>query len=747
MMRPRPALLLLVVSWRSCSATQGHRQPASGSRTNTTSSFQLQSVGSTSATVASSNPALSVTFLPIAPQAFNRYDHCRYIDPIHVEVFVPPLSRSIYRESLADWLPHEHPEGALYFRHNQMVRIAVSKCIIYITPPQNIFTDVDLYHPVDFRHLTFCKDEILRRPAAERVLESSTVDLVLDVLAERNGHLKCAYYFVDHAERIVFWIEKFRMNDLAAWHLVPGISSASHIKRALTVEYWRHCEYFPVTLPISTAVLKELRRLVVFSISDTMVSPTTTVTLPVEFLFQMLSIVDTMSTEVGEAEGNTKLVGSDDQAWGVVIARFMGQLAVPRFYYCHGEPIARLDSTMSMYGPTPRPTSSYFVFFSPLLFNSPINHFKNINAMYNDRILSCTEWKQFIQRLRLEWQETILFGTLILNANVGFLAISNGTLIVNTSAQTLSCISVLLGFGAVMTGLILSRQYGETFLHPCSSADLSQFFKRRSVGGLQSLAILYSLPSASMIWGMITFLLAFLVMAVESFDGSRRVLFLVVFASIALLAFGYLGAEHWIRLLRRNRALRGSLRLLEKDPGMEASTLRTFPRYLTCKNTNHIKVPLGGWGSPGGQGGRGGHGMGIGGQPGQPGQSGEAGHPPDGKNGGKGGHGGMGGKGGKGGYGPNGEEGADGQDGQPGTAGEAGKDWKEGDSVGGAGGKGGLGGAGGAGGTVGVAPGIDMKTVDSNFGGLGVDGFDGRSGTSLGERPPGLPAHHRDQEY
>ncbi|KAJ7679397.1 hypothetical protein DFH06DRAFT_1465496 [Mycena polygramma] len=540
--------------------TQGHRQPGSGSQTNTTSSLQLQSVGSTSATVTSSpasTPALSVAFIPIAPQAFNRYDHCRYIDPVAVEVIVPPLSRSIYRESLADWLPHEHPEGALYFRHNQLVRIAVSNSMIHITAPQNIFTDVDLYHPVDFRYLTFCKDEILRRPAAERVLESSTVDLVLDILAHSNGHLKCAYYFVDHAERTVFWIDNFRMNDLAAWHLVPGITSASHIKRALTVEYWRHCEYFPVTLPISTAVLKELRRLVVFSISDTMVSPTTTVTLPVEFLFQMLSIIDTISTEVGEAEANLKPIGPDDQAWGIVIARFMGQFAVPRFYYCHGEPMARLDSTISMYGPTPRPTSSYFIFVSPLLFNSPINHFKNINTMYNDGILSCTEWKQFIQRLRLEWQETILFGTLILNANVGFLAISNGTLIVDTSAQTLSCISVLFGFGSVMTGLILSRQYGEKFLHPCSSADLTQFFKRRSVGGLQSLAILYSLPSASMIWGMVTFLLAFLVMAVESLTGSRRVFLLVVFASIALLAFGYLSAEHWIRFFRRNWALRG----------------------------------------------------------------------------------------------------------------------------------------------------------------------------------------------
>ncbi|KAJ7505944.1 hypothetical protein B0H11DRAFT_1976753 [Mycena galericulata] len=478
----------------------------------------------------------SVDFIPIAPQDFNRYDRCRHIKRIATDYVLPPVSRIIHREPLAEWILHEHPEGALYFRHKD----------------QNVFTDIDLYDPAALVRLAFCKEQILRRPKADWLLRSGNVDLVLDILTYDKTRLKCAYYFADHAERVVFWIDDFSMRNLYVWKRVPGITTATHVKVALEVEYWRHLEYFPSRFPVSRTVLKELKGLIVFGITDTMTSPTTIFPVPTEHLFQMLSVVDTLSADI-ESERQTE----DNAAviivkpWGAVIARFMRQFALGRFYNFNGETSARLDSTTSVYGHVSEVSSS-FIFLSPLLFNSPRTHLDNIHTMYSDGILNCMGWKHFIQQLRSEWQDTILFGTLILNANVGFLAISSGTIPLKPPAQILSYISVFFGLGSVMTAMFLGRQYRQENRDAGFTQIAAPFFARRSIIGFQSLAMLYSLPYALMIWGMLTFLLAFFTLTIQSTTGAGRGLVVVVFSVVLVVAVGHLIAENVVRFARGN---------------------------------------------------------------------------------------------------------------------------------------------------------------------------------------------------
>ncbi|KAF7366714.1 hypothetical protein MSAN_00929500 [Mycena sanguinolenta] len=514
------------------------------------SSLSLQSVAthlsvSSSSTLTyaqQSEPHFSAAFVPITPQAFNRYERGRYIENVVTDYVVRPLSRSIHIALFDDWIPHEHPEGAIYFKHKH----------------QNIYTDVDLYNPIDFRRLAFCQQEILQHPLAEDLLKSGSVDLVLDIVGHDKDHLTCAYYFIDHAERVVFWVHDFSMSQLHAWRRVPGITTATHAKMGLEVEYWRHSEYFPSALPISLGLLQELRSQIVFSITDAMTSPTTMVPLQTDYLLQMLRIIDAVATDIetmNGAQSSFTPIRTIDKPWGVVVGRFMGQFTLSRFQNFNGELFARLDRSNSVYGPVPEP-SSRFILISRILFNSPATHLVSIQMMFKDGILNCLSWKEFMSGLRAEWQETILFGTLILNANVGFLAISSGTLTVEVLARTLSCISVFFGFGSVVTGLVLCRQYENEFKHPCSSSDTTAFFSRRSVIGLQSLAILYSLPSTFMLWGMTTFVMAFLTMTIQSITGAARGLVVVVFVGIFASAFGYLTAEIWIRCIRRKKALR-----------------------------------------------------------------------------------------------------------------------------------------------------------------------------------------------
>ncbi|KAJ7732249.1 hypothetical protein DFH07DRAFT_968515 [Mycena maculata] len=494
----------------------------------------------------------SVTFIPIAPQAFNRYDHGRYMimlyDPYHASFTglflrhhqLQSCTDSYPSEPLVEWIPHEHPEGALYFRHID----------------KNVFTDVDLYDPAELIRLTVCMEEIRRRPRTEWLLQSGNVDLVLDVLKYDDAHIECAYYFSDHAERLVFWVDEFSMSNLRIWRTIPGITTATHVKLGLEIEYWYnmelHVDYFPSALPISLTALKELRNRITFGIADAMTSPTTIVFTSTDYMFRVISLVDIVAADIeseGATEANTPTRVTVDKAWGVVIGRFMREDALMRFVHFYGETSARLDSMTSVYGFVPEP-SYLFIFLSPLLFNSPRTHLTRIHTMYNDEILNCRGWKDFIRNLRSEWQDTILFGTLILNANIGFLAISSGTIALKPPALIPSYISVFFGLGSILTSMFLGRQYQQEDRDVLFSAIATEFFKRRSVVGFQSLAVLYSLPYAFMIWGMLTFLLAFFAMTIQSVTGATRSFVVAIFAVIFVSAVGHLTAEHVVRFAR-----------------------------------------------------------------------------------------------------------------------------------------------------------------------------------------------------
>lgn len=145
-------------------------------------------------------------------------------------------------------------------------------------------------------------------------------------------------------------------------------------------------------------------------------------------------------------------------------------VALERFYNFNGEAFARLDRRNSVYGVISKP-SYIFILVSLFLFNSSTTHLDNINMMFKDGFINSVSWNKFIRKLRSDWQETVLFvriqfdivpplrfsqSTLILNANIGFLAISSGTIILELPSQASSYISVFFGLGSIMIGVFES---------------------------------------------------------------------------------------------------------------------------------------------------------------------------------------------------------------------------------------------------------------------------------------------------
>ncbi|KAG5719092.1 hypothetical protein E4T56_gene2112 [Termitomyces sp. T112] len=171
-----------------------------------------------------------------------------------------------------------------------------------------------------------------------------------------------------------------------------------------------------------------------------------------------------------------------------------------------------MGRNQSVYGDRQSQRSWLTRALSPVLFLAPEVHLKSLENIWVDGIAWHILWKAHISKLNSEWQEFTLYATVILNANVAFLAIQS----VDSSSpgNGRSSAQIATSIGSIILGLLLVRQNKNREFR--DAADISRFLHRRGnqALGLESLALMYSLPYGLLMWGMICFLVAFL------FDGS-----------------------------------------------------------------------------------------------------------------------------------------------------------------------------------------------------------------------------------
>ncbi|KAJ7472336.1 hypothetical protein B0H11DRAFT_2038630 [Mycena galericulata] len=443
-----------------------------------------------------------------------------------------------------------HPEGALYYVHNSM----------------NIFTDAPLHEKLVFESAMSFIRRFEEFRSSLGIPRDPVVDLVLDLITDKNGEHTCGYYLADHKQRIIFWHDSFELKSLARCFEVYGPRSPQHINLELTAQYWYHCTLFPSTLPVTQELVRELRDTVIFRIGDSMTAATSTAPYSIEDLLKMLTVVESVKENSDTDYGGTSCI----------ISRFMWIFACNKFYNFHGEPCARLEKNVSVFGNV-QTRSLLFRIIAAFTFNAPSVHLRTLDEVYVDELLNLDPWRRFIDTLCLEWQELILFASVLLNADMAFLAIPTVDNGLNISARSISQIasyfSVVASLGSIIVGLILVRQYRPRRDDPIDVA--AQFMGRhfRARFGLESLASLYSLPFALLMWGTIAFSIAFLVMCFQSSDTSARTL---VAFSACLVAFSILWCfQHTeIPLLKRVMA---KLKALQTFRGGE----RTSPENTT----------------------------------------------------------------------------------------------------------------------------------------------------------------------
>ncbi|KIY66685.1 hypothetical protein CYLTODRAFT_411681 [Cylindrobasidium torrendii FP15055 ss-10] len=462
----------------------------------------------------SERPALALSaqnpaFWPIAPESLMRYDRIEQslIESAVTEHEIPAFTKDPKLDHGHDeWEAYIHPEGARYYKHKTKAEI-----------------------------ITRLLQELEEYANDNAIVIAPTTDLVLDLVRDEVDNVSCDYYFADHHLRSVFWLDAFQADSFYIWSEVKGVTSHAQVAHIIESQYWFHCQLYPTAWPLSIDSVDDLRDMLLYAIGDVITSPLSTAPFKLADLQQILSLANSIRKNVSSGHPTTRPGMTSS------LARFMYLFVRQRFIHFHGEPNARLERDKSVYKNHQADIRRTLLItvLSPILFFAPDVHVRSIQKIWVDGIINDAVFGSFIEKLTNEWQEFILFGTVLLNANVAFLAIQSvdeGTANPHRSAaQLASYLSVVTVMGSIIIGLLLVRQNRSKVKE--SSAEALQFMnsQKHNMLGAETLAIVYSLPYALLMWAVVAFLAAFTLMCILHSSLAVRLIVGIAWGTIGAL--------------------------------------------------------------------------------------------------------------------------------------------------------------------------------------------------------------------
>lgn len=422
-----------------------------------------------------------------------RYDKRKHIPKNTKNYTIPFMTTDpIERPVPPGWQIYTHPEGCLYYCYESSVNFhGYSRKI-------RVITQADLVHDGVAETI-----ENLARLVYSHACQYSSfpvnVDLVLELMDVRET-VTAGYYFVHHENRCLFWLQDFDATVIL--RECCGVTELSHKQIELEAQYWKHIDLFPHTSALHCQVLRQLQQIIRFAISDCMTSEVSAVcAFSIDVLKNTLDLVKDVDVE------NDWVQSAHDKCF---IARMMNHFRHCQYLNYHGQQGARLSRDQTVHGDSYAERSMMMRCLAPLLFNAPYEHVRSLHKLYVDSIINLLDWRSFVQKLNVEMQDFNLLATVLLSVNVGFLAIQtvdNGR--GYSLSQVASYVSVISSFGSMLLGVNIARQ---SYTQGPDMVDNAQALLESLVHpkhGLETLAIIYSLPYALLMWGMIFFVLAF----------------------------------------------------------------------------------------------------------------------------------------------------------------------------------------------------------------------------------------------
>ncbi|KAF4618649.1 hypothetical protein D9613_009955 [Agrocybe pediades] len=457
--------------------------------------------------------------VPVMPMSSKRYDDKPRIQDQIKKVTLPALERSYDKpKPPGNWTRCVHPEGARYFvREGRTIQKVWTESDIF---RQNILTQLEA-------HLTIIEDFISEVGLPIRPQWNLVINYYVDGNSAYTG-----YYFVDHEMHKVFFLDDYDSVDLDAWGQAPGAESECHIGHEIEAQYWYFILLYPHALNVEKRHVQKLRGIILHFIGDSTTSSTSNAPYSLDELYRVLSLIDHVSENVD----------TNDEGTASILGRLMFVISRERFLNFHGEAHSRLQRTFSVYGTAIYAQKWLVKSISPLLFYAPDFHLRTLQNMGVDGVTHKSVFQDLMQKMNDEWEQFILFGTVMLNANVAFLAIQS---VDNNDsddphrlpAQVLSYLSVVASVGSILLGLLLVREFKTKDRE--SVDEIQAYFAsrhRHALGlGSEVLAILFSLPYALLMWGMLAFLAAFASLCFKTSGLSTRIIVGSAFLMVACL--------------------------------------------------------------------------------------------------------------------------------------------------------------------------------------------------------------------
>ncbi|KAG1861743.1 hypothetical protein DFJ58DRAFT_245660 [Suillus subalutaceus] len=438
-------------------------------------------------------PVQLITLIPIVPgkqvKRYERHVIVKDVDAVF-EVKKGPLDCSEERATVAGWEPLTHPEGALFF----------------YSPKERVFTDADVRDHVTAAKIGEAVKEAHRKACEANIPMDPLVELALEFIIA-DGEEKWGYYFADHDKRVVFWFEDHKSDPLL--NNIRGVERKSHIRYALESQYWRHVELFPNKRFLPENAIVNLKEIVMLAQAENITSETCLAPFASNEVDSMLGLVDSLMSSANKER--------EHSVW--IVARFMRLFCNAKFVNFCGQPGARLDVDQSLYGEPNALPKWICRFMTFTLFGSFDAQSKAIHKIWVDKTVVQPRWKNFIDTLTTEWNGYTIYSTVMLAVDISFLAVQS----VQTQmpATVLAYLSSLCVLGSLVVSLVLAGQVNGSRRR--SAKDVASFMEgiSSSMLGLESLALMLSLPFALLIWAMVFFAAAFVVRHIVPSDVAR----------------------------------------------------------------------------------------------------------------------------------------------------------------------------------------------------------------------------------
>ncbi|KAK0432245.1 hypothetical protein EV421DRAFT_1849758 [Armillaria borealis] len=435
------------------------------------------------------------------------------------------------------WSVHVHPHGLRYYVHERMFH---SSANTLSTSLLRIFTDADIVIPEEWRVLKQSLENIISYMHSKEITLPPKVDLALGFTWYENGPPTCEYYFADHIHHSIFWLDDFDANKMRDVKLY-STSEPSHLKHAIEAQYWLHFSFFPAGQELTTDTIEEVNDFLIHCNTGTGDNGDIQ-TYRYNFTLTELQQINSSVTSIRNNPGPYFRPGSVR-----IIAWIMERRSRRRYTNFYGEPGPYLGPPGQFDREAyKRLRTPQILLLSPLLFFAPDTHFIALHELFFNGVAKA-DWSAFIRKLSTEWQDFVINATVLLNANIAFLAIQS---IDDSSvdkgrspAQIASYVSTVVSVGSISLGLLLLQK--NRYKNRVYTTSKSEFLGIQEDGlgeklGLETLAIMFSLPWALLMWAMIFFLAAFCLMCFTASSLSVRMIVGSPLLIVGILVFWYL---------------------------------------------------------------------------------------------------------------------------------------------------------------------------------------------------------------